>query len=446
MRPLPVLCSLLALAVPAAARAQLGLDLSNDKPSLGLDLSEDDYTQGPPVVAVPPLRGDGRPDLETYRPLWAALKEKLGHRLVDDDATLKAIEAQKLRGPALASLDGRTRLLKALGAERLIVFTAVPKAKKIDGQVYAKADATPVEQALPWTRKLDVARARPLVAGLLKAARNVLVPPPAPPPAPVVEAPADPVVQAGVGDVGDEANRESGVRKRAPSEPLKPAFAVVAVGAGASLRSFSTRTVVPLAPTSPDAMAGLGVAAALYPLRLVSSLRESWLSDLSLEGHYRRNLAQALVQGGARDGATCSVDDDEIVLRAGWRYALGANLPRVGLGFGWASERTLFDCDGPALSTRHLSTELHLRVAQPILGETLGVEVSGGPRFLLSKRAANHMSRAWSVEGWLTARPAEYFFLRAGGRFTSTEFTTAPEGIALRDQRTFVGLELGAAM
>jgi hypothetical protein len=77
-------------SAPARA-ADLGLDLSGDAgkgadASLGLDLSEkfdEDFTVGAKVVAIPPLRGDGRPtwpptssSTRRWRSAWGALRRR----------------------------------------------------------------------------------------------------------------------------------------------------------------------------------------------------------------------------------------------------------------------------------------------------------------------------------------------------------------------------------
>jgi hypothetical protein len=65
---------------------------------------------------------------------------------------------------------------------------------------------------------------------------------------------------------------------------------------------------------------------------------------------------------------------------------------------------------------------------------------------LFSTRAAGFPSSAWSIEGWLTARPMRFVAARVGARFTQTRLTTWPDGVGLIDNRTFVGLELGAML
>lgn len=451
-----VLVLAFALALPVEVLGQgFGLDLT-DSPPREKDAPvhnppEGGWADGPPVVVVPPCRANGKPDLEAFRALHAALKEKLGARMVEQDATLQAIEELKLRGAAMTTADGLTRLIAAVRAERIIVFAA--SRTELRAAVFAAPDAHPVaEVGFPAaSRKVDAARARAIAAELLDAGKAALhAPPPPPPPPPQVEAPEPPspppppMPQEGVADV-DEESRRQGAPSRLHRAPAGPPRAVVLVGGGASLRSLSAGTSQSIVPLPPSAMARLGVDVTVYPLRWVPALARTVLSDFSLEGHYARTLAKATVQG-APNAASCSVDDDEVFARASYRYPLGKNLPRIGLGAGVVFARTLFGCSVPTLSTRYRATELHLKVMQPILGEQLGIEVEGGPDFLFSPHAEGHLSRAFSLEGWITGRPVELLFIRAGARFINTRLTTVPEGVPIKDLRTFIGVEVGASI
>jgi hypothetical protein len=458
----PLLVALVALVVlllPALARAQagLGLDLSdpNAKPAakkaaspgaLGLDLSDnDDFTKGPRVVAVPMRRGDGKPDLETFRPIFAALKEKLGARLGGEAETLKALEAEGLKTPAFLTSTTLTRLAVAVSAERAIVFDVINK--KIQAKVYERFDrAAAAQLSFAYPKKMDMAKARALVADLLHAGREALLPPQ--PGAAVAEAPK-PVAQEALHDVDEETSRErhgGGVARSARTGPMQAPIVVVLAGGGTTLRAFRATTSLPIVPYAQGPMPAVGFDLAFYPLRISSSLGKTFLADLSLEGHYRRTIAGAKVWGGADDGTKCAVDDDEVFARVSYRYPLpGKYSPRIGVSYAWTSERTLMHC-AQALSTRYRTNEFHLKILEPILGEQLQVEVSGGPRFLLSERAAGYGANSFSVEGWLTGRPHDLFFVRAGARYTHTRIRNVPQGIPLRDERTFIGVEIGASI
>ncbi|MBI5545509.1 MAG: hypothetical protein HY901_16615 [Deltaproteobacteria bacterium] len=439
----------------AAGSGALGLDLSADKPTrakpaMGLDLTADeDWEKGPVVVAVPPRRADGKPDLSSYKWIHAVLKDKLGARLVAEDATLKAIDQEKLRGQALATSEGLAKLAAAVKAERLIV-TAFQGAK-LEVQVLEKPSSPPAtEIAFTWTKRTDKAQVRGWMNEVLKASREVLGPPAVPTfvPAP---APTQNVAQEGLGDVGEEASREGGrrVRREVGKGPMGPPLGYVLVGGGTTLRSFTARTTSPIVPQAQGSMPGMGFDVTLYPLRMIPAIAQlagGKVADFSLEGHYRRTFAQASIKGGDFDGATCKVDDDEIVARAAWRYPIGGMWPHIGASAAWVSERALMKCESPTLSTRYRSTEVHLKLLQPLLGEQLQLELAGGPRFVFSKHAAGYADRAFSAEGWLMARPHDNFFMRGGARWTNTRLRTYPEGVPVTDIRWFVGLELGASI
>lgn len=227
-------------------------------------------------------------------------------------------------------------------------------------------------------------------------------------------------------------------------------MARVLVGAGATFRELSAQTTRPIVPKAQGPMTGLGFDVALYPLRMIPGMKDvaaGKLQDFALEASYRRTFASARWAGSDPSlPPSCGVEDDETVARAAYRYDLGGNLPRIGVSFGVAWERALMKCDGPALSTRYNSTELHLKVLQPILGERLQVELMGGPRFLFSTRAAASPTSAFSAEAWVVGHPVDYFYLRGGGRWTDTRLRTWPDGVFVNDTRYFVGLEVGAAL
>jgi hypothetical protein len=165
-----------------------------------------------------------------------------------------------------------------------------------------------------------------------------------------------------------------------------------------------------------------------------------------VEGAYRFNLVQGQVVGAA-GASPCKATDDEVVARVGYRYPLPGWLPRVGVTAGVAFEQTTFDgCSAPALDTRYGATEVQLKILQPLLGETLALDLGGGPRFLFSTRARGFDTLAFSAEGWVTARLGRWFTGRAGARVTGTQLTTWPDGYPVFDLKTFVGVQLGVAL
>lgn len=423
------------LAVVLSARA-----LARGAEVEGVDLRTADYADGPPVAALPPVRQSGRIDQETYRLIHEALRERLSARLVSLDATLKAVEHEKL-GQKLGTIGARDRLAEVLNAQVLVVLDA--PSGRVEARLYA-TPAAPVsaEAFVPLGRgkRVTQALARQLVDELLKNGDSVLRPAQlvdlTPPPMPVSEGPDD------TENVAVQATGRLGAASRAPLEAPR---LLVMVGVGPGFRSFSASSQSPVVPQSPAVMTALGVRLAVFPLRFVPSLANGPLGDLWLEGFYRRNVVQATVDsvGASR---TCAVADDEVLGRVGYRYALGGSLPRLGVGAGVAWERTDFACDVSTLDTGYGSSELHLKALQPILGEALTVELAGGPRLLFSTRAAHRDTLAFSGELWLTGRPMPYLTVRAGARVTGTKLTTWPEGVAMYDVRTFVGFEIGVAL
>lgn len=261
-----------------------------------------------------------------------------------------------------------------------------------------------------------------------------------PPPAPLAEAAPEPE------PAPPPAPIESYEETSAPDEVQARVVpvALVMVGPAAVFRSLSAESSPGLVPSAQGAMSGMGLGLRFFPLRLSRRLARGALSDLSIESHYRRTFASARVQTAGAE-ADCGVDDDEVLARLSYRYPLpGERLPRVGLSAGWASERVLMRCPVPALSTRVRTVELHLTALEPILGETLQVEASGGPRFVISPHSSQAPARSFSLELWLAYHPTWWLYSRGGVRYTSTREQT-DQGIGLAEQRTFVGVEVGAS-
>jgi hypothetical protein len=450
---------LLALALPSLALAQNfnfeGLDLAKPAKEKKEPPPEPpgpppamDHAEGDPVLVLPPRR-EGRLDLDAYRVLFGALAERLGGRLVPADATLKAIEKEKLAA-RLAQPDAQRKLSLLLKADLVVHFEG--GTGKVEARLHpgpGERPAAEVSVPLARGRKLALGPARALVAELLARGEATLqapaaldltagAPTPAPEPAPAAPEEAE-----------DVARIASGVKEAAPQGPLMPAALLAYAGGGAGFRSLQAGAGLvqnPTVPVSPAAMASLAVDVQVYPLRWVKALADGPWADLWAEGAYRFNLVQASVVTAGGATQACRASDDEVLGRVGYRYPLPGWLPRVGVSVGVASERTSFDCGTSALATSYGSTELQLKVLEPLLGETLALELAGGPRFLFTTRAKGYDTLAFSAEGWLTARLGRYFTGRAGARVTGTKLTTYPEGVSLFDLRTFVGLEVGAAL
>jgi hypothetical protein len=439
---------LVVLAVPALCAAQSfqGLDMRKRPPPAAAVVvpASPDYADGDPIIAVPPRNAQGKLDLDTYKTLFAALKERFGKRLVGEAETLKALEG--VDPVSLATVEGQKKLTEALKAQLLVLLTMSGRA--ITAGLLMHPGGTSVADAVVDLAggKLSQGLARKLVADLLKRGGAVLQPaagidvsPPEVTPEPTPPPPEEPYE-----DVASVAlNRKA----KAAEAPLAPSGLNVFVGAGAAFRALLATGNGPVVPQSPTAMAAMGFDLTVFPLRFVPSLADGKLAELGLEGTYRYNLVRG---DSSYNGvqSQCAALDDEMRGQLFYRYPLGGRLPKIGLGVGLAQERTRFAsaCTAPALNTTTGWTEFQLKVQQPILGEVLSFELSGGPGILFSERAAGYGTRAWSLEGWFTARPLRFVAARLGARFTSTRLTTWPEGVSLIDNRTFVGLELGATL
>jgi hypothetical protein len=429
--------------VPALAAAQnfQGLDMRK-KPAPGVAVPKaPDYAEGDPVVALPPRNAQGKVDTDNYKILYAALKERFGKRLISDADTLQAVE--KFDPSPLGPIEAQTNVAAELKAQMLVVLTESGRAVSVT--LLLHAGGTSVADAVVDLSggKLTQALARKLTADLLKRASLVLVPSAGidvsepegttPPP----EEPYEDVAAAAL------AKKES-----APEEPPLPAPRAAAfVGMGAAFRALIAGSTVPVVPQSPGGMAAVALDVSVMPLRFLPQLADTKLNELGLSFYYRNDLVRGDSQYNGVE-TTCASLDDEMRGQLFYRYPLGGRLPKIGLGVGIASERTRFAsaCTAPALNTTYSSTEFQLKVLQPILGEALTFDLSGGPRILFSTRAANYGTRAWSLEGWLTWRPMRFVGARLGARFTQTWLTTWPEGVTLLDNRTFVGLEVGATL
>jgi hypothetical protein len=443
----------------------LGLDLSAKDAKDGAPGAEGAHggsslKVGPPVAATPALFANGRPDAPGFRLLCAALREELGERLVAEEESLKAIALAKPE----ASRDAKG-IAAAVGAELAIAFEV--SEGKLWARLYGPSGLGPAAVAsIAWPHKLDAAQARALVGRLLAAGKGTLasvpraqaeaaaIPPPAVPlpPDPLPPPPLAPspspvrIVEASSAsrEAAFEGVDEELARERPP--PRMAPVALLLVGPGMVSRRLRAAPGPDIVPQTDGMMFGLGLDARFFPVRLDPDGARGPFSDLSLEVHYRRTLSHAVVKGGADDGATCGVDDDEILARLAYRYPLpGRYLPRVGLSAAFTNERVLARCGAPALSTRFRTVELHLTALEPILGESLQVEVSGGPRLVVSPHATSTPARSFSLEIWLAAHPRWWLYARAGGRYADTREETV-QGVSVTEQRVFAGVEIGASL
>ncbi|HEY1088058.1 MAG TPA: hypothetical protein VGE37_10200 [Archangium sp.] len=219
-----------------------------------------------------------------------------------------------------------------------------------------------------------------------------------------------------------------------------------AIGPGTALRGLEVggEGANQLAELENGAVAGLGVAASIQPLEFIESLSGKAWSQLSVEVHYRRAFVQARGVGGSVEGETCTMTDDDLQLRLGWRYRLGgadSYLPTIGLAGGWSAEQTRFECSLPLLSTTWRGVDAQLRVRQPLYKDVVTLELVGGPRFLLGGPLASP-GFSLSGEAWLEVKPLSILFTRAGVR--ASRLTAANPDLSAVDSRAFFAVELGA--
>jgi hypothetical protein len=446
------LCAFLLLC-PLLAQAQFqGMD-NRKKPPPVVVPRLPDYADGDRLIALPPSNDKGKFDLDAYKILYAALKERVGSRLANDVETLRAVERDV--PAALLTADGQTVVADALRAQSFIVFTETARAMTAAYLPTPGAKATVEVLVDAPNGKVTQEKARRLVLDLMvkmAALPQPAAPAPAanatpasPAPAPGAPAPAPAAEEQPYEDVAAAAvtRNESGLLQR----PVAPAGLYVYAGAGAAFRALIASGTIPVVPKSPDGMAAMGFALTVFPFRFLPTLKDSKVAELGIEGAYRYDLVRGDSQYNGVQ-STCSALDDEMRGQLFYRYPLGGRLPKIGLGVGLWQQRTRFAsaCTAPALNTTYGATELQLKIQQPIFSDKLYVDLAGGPGILFSTRASNYGTRNWSLEGWVTARLIRYVAVRVGARFTQTRLTTWPEGVSLLDNRTFVGLELGATL
>ncbi len=221
----------------------------------------------------------------------------------------------------------------------------------------------------------------------------------------------------------------------------------VAVGPGAALRGLELggAGAAQLADLENGTVAGLGVGAGVLPLEFFESTSGKAWSQLSAEVHYRRAFVQANGVSGGVEGQTCSMTDDDLQLRLGWRYRLGASdsyLPTIGIAGGWSQEQTHFQCSLPLVSTTWRGVDAQLRVRQPLYRDIVTLELLGGPRFLLAGPLAANPNFSISGEAWIEVKPISVLFGRAGARVS--RLSAANPDLTALDTRAFFALELGA--
>jgi hypothetical protein len=228
------------------------------------------------------------------------------------------------------------------------------------------------------------------------------------------------------------------------ADPSKPRL-TVAVGPGAVLRNFdiSGSQVASLAQLRSGGIVGLGVYAQFNPLQWFAATSGQRWSDLEFEVNWRHAFVTAKGTGGAVEGQTCSMNDEDLQLRGTFRYKLGDGyLPSIGVGGGYSKEQTIFQCDLPVITTRFNGVDAQLRIQQPLYRQVVSLDLAVGPRFLFGGPSA---TPGFSIggEAWVVARPVSYLFGRVGGRVSRLQISDGTS-LAVIDTRMFFALEVGA--
>jgi hypothetical protein len=388
-------------------------------------------------------------DAAAHLKLVTAFNAKLGGKALPADTAQGILTKEGVTAPTLDNPGVLERVAKAANVEWVVTFTLsrtnLLTARLFDATGKPAGEPTLVNEVATVTEAqaqtvaalvapkllaLEKARVDAIAEAKRKAAAEL--PPPPPPPEELVDSDLEQlkVKQSGGPSWQPERNR---VR------------ALVAVGPGAALRGLELAgdAVATLADLENGAVVGLGVTAQVLPLELFDATAGRAWSQLSLEVHYRHAFVQAKGVSGGLEGETCSMNDDDLQLRAGWRYRLGDGyLPTIGIAGGWSQEQTKFQCSLPLVSTTWRGIDAQLRVRQPLFRDFVTLELIGGPRFLLPGPLAESRGVSLSAEAWLEVKPVSVLFARAGARFSRLQAGNA--SLSAIDTRTFVALELGA--
>jgi hypothetical protein len=440
----------LAFAVDARA-AELELDLSPSAAVKGV-------LALPPVatvvigkkgsfVGVDQRKTVERFDAAAHGKLVTALNKRLSDRVLPADVAQSILTKEGVNAAAVDTPAALARVMKAANVEWAIRFTIsrsnLLTAQVIDAEGKPAGESAVLNNVSPGLtdaqadsiasfiepRLVSIAKARAAAAAAAK---------------PVVEAPPPPPPDEELVDAELE---------RLASQPKQTAWApdrnrvraLVALGPGAALRGFETSGdgAAGLAELENGAVVGLGVAAQLFPLELFDATGGRAWSQLSIEVNYRRAFVRAEGVAGSVAGTTCSMTDDDLQLRAGWRYRFGDGyLPTIGLAGGWSQEQTKFDCSLPLVSTTWRGVDAQLRIRQPLYRDLVTLELIGGPRILLPGPLAESPGFSLSGEAWVEVKPLSVLFARAGGRFSRLQASNAT--LSATDSRAFLALELGA--
>lgn len=445
---------LLALTAGTGWGAELSLDLSSAAALKGVLVL-------PPVatvvvgkkgkfVGVDTRKTVERFDTAAHEKLVAAFNTRLGGKALPADVTQSVLSKENVGATSLDKPGVLARLASVSSVQWVVAFT-LSRNNQLTANVFNAAGAPAGEAAVVGTvspsltdaqaqraaelvapRVLELERAR--VKAEAEAARKAAAALPPPP---------EELVDAELEQLKVKTKQPETSTTWTPDR--NRVRALVAVGPGAALRdlALSGDATQSLAELDSGSVVGLGVAAQLLPLEFFDATAGRAWSQLSLEVHYRRAFVRAEGVAGTVAGESCSMTDDDLQLRAGWRYRLGDGyLPTIGVAGGYSQEQTLFNCSLPLVSTTWRGVDAQLRVRQPLYKDLVTLELVGGPRFLLAGPLASSPGFSLSGEAWVEVKPVSVLFARAGARFSRLQATNPT--LSAVDTRTFLALELGA--
>jgi hypothetical protein len=411
----------------------------------------------PPVMTVlvgkKPFAGiDTRKPVERFelvghKKLVSAIDARLGGKVLPADIAVGVLAKENLTAASLDAPGALQKLAETANVEWVVRFTlskSVLRAQVVDrtgkaagtsqslNEVTTLTDAQATSLAATVVSELE-ALERARIAALIEAARRAEAEKP-PPPEELVDTDLELMKKKTSADAS---------ASWSPSPSRVRAWA--AVGPGAVLRDLSLQgdATSQLAELENGAVVGLGVAAQVMPLELFDATAGRAWSQLSIEVHYRRAFVQARGVAGGLENAPCTMTDDDLQLRAGWRYRLGDGyLPTIGIAGGWSQEQTRFECSLPLVSTTWRGVDAQLRIRQPLFRDVVTLELVGGPRFVLPGPLAATPGFSLSAEAWLEVKPISVLFGRAGARMSRLQ--AANPTLQATDTRAFFALELGA--
>ncbi|MGV3619286.1 MAG: hypothetical protein ACO1OB_00635 [Archangium sp.] len=401
-----------------------------------------------PFAGVDTRKAQERFDAAGHKRLVTAFDAKLGGKAIPADVTLGLLDKANVTAKTVDKPESLKKLAEAAKVEWLVTFEFGSKANSLTAQIH-DATGNKVGDAIVLPKAqlgLTDAQAREMAELVVP---KILV-----------------LEKARIDTIA-ELNRQAELIKPPPPEEFvdtelvqlkkqpevgtwpdpKRVRAFVAVGPGAAVRDLqlSGNQAGQLADLTNNAIVGLGIAAAIMPLELFDATGGKSWSQLSLEFHYRRAFVEARSNSPGLEGTTCTMNDDDLQLRAGWRYRFGDGdgyAPTIGVAGGWSQENTQFQCALPLVSTTWRGVDAQLRIRQPLYKNLLTLEVVGGPRFILPGPLASNPQFSLSGEAWLELKPVSILFARGGAR-ASWLRASNPE-LAAVDTRAFFALELGA--